>query len=106
PLQNGDIVEIISTKVPRGPTRDWLNANLGYVKTGHAREKIRQWFKRQERAENIERGRELLEKELRRLNLSVSEWQDELLRLFKQETMDDLLAAIGYGGITTDRIAM
>jgi guanosine-3',5'-bis(diphosphate) 3'-pyrophosphohydrolase len=105
-LQNGDMVEIIATKTPRGPTPDWLNPHLGYVKTGHAREKIRQWFKRQERAENIERGRELLEKELRRLNLSVAEWQDELLRLFKQETMDDLLAAIGYGGITTDRIAL
>ncbi len=105
-LQNGDIVEIISTKTPRGPTRDWLNANLGYVKTGHAREKIRQWFKRQERAENIERGRELLEKELRRLSLNMAEWQDELPRLFKQDTMDDLLAAIGYGGVTTDRIAL
>ena len=105
-LQNGDMVEIITTKTPRGPTPDWLNANLGYIKTSHAREKIRQWFKRQERAENIERGRELLEKEMRRLNLNLSEWQDELLRLFKHETMDDLLAAIGYGGVTTDRIAL
>ncbi len=104
-LQTGDIVEIIPTKTPRGPTRDWLNTNLGYIKTGHAREKIRQWFKRQERAENIERGRELLDKELRRLNLNPSEWQDELLRLFKQESLDDLLAAVGYGGIPTDRIA-
>jgi len=105
-LQTGDIVEIIATKTPRGPTRDWLNANLGYVKTAHAREKIRQWFKRQERAENIERGRELLEKELRRLNLNPSEWYDELLKLFKYDTLDDLLAAIGYGGVTTDRIAL
>ncbi len=105
-LQNGDKIEIISTKAPRGPTPDWLNANLGYVKTGHAREKIRAWFKRQERAENIERGRELLDKELRRLNLSPAEWQDELLRIFKFDTLDDLLAAIGYGGVTTDRIAL
>ncbi len=105
-LQTGDIVEIIATKTPRGPTRDWLNANLGYVKTAHAREKIRQWFKRQERAENIERGRELLEKELRRLNLNPSEWYEELLKLFKYDSLDDLLAAIGYGGVTTDRIAL
>src|SRR5581483_12061726 len=105
-LQNGDIIEIISTKTPRGPSRDWLNANLGYVKTGHAREKIRQWFERQERVENIERGREILDKELRRLNLSPSEWHDEVLRLFKHDTMDDLLAAIGYGGVTPDRIAL
>jgi guanosine-3',5'-bis(diphosphate) 3'-pyrophosphohydrolase len=104
-LQNGDMVEIIATKTPRGPTPDWLNPNLGYIKTGHAREKIRAWFKRQERAENIERGRELLDKEMRRLNLNPAEWQDELLRIFKQESMDDLLAAIGYGGVTTDRIA-
>ncbi|MCL6626703.1 MAG: TGS domain-containing protein, partial [Alicyclobacillus shizuokensis] len=97
-LQNGDIVEIIATKTPRGPSRDWLNANLGYIKTGHAREKIRQWFKREERAENIERGREILDKELRRLNLSPAEWHEEVLRLFKHDTMDDLLAAIGYGG--------
>ena len=53
--------------------RDWLNANLGYIKTGHSREKIRQWFKKQERAENIERGREVIDKELRRLNLSLAE---------------------------------
>ncbi|MFN8556846.1 MAG: bifunctional (p)ppGpp synthetase/guanosine-3',5'-bis(diphosphate) 3'-pyrophosphohydrolase [Dehalococcoidia bacterium] len=105
-LQNGDIVEIITTKTPRGPSRDWLNANLGYIKTGNAREKVRQWFKRQERAENIERGRELLERELRRLSLTPSEWQEEVLRLFKYDTLDDLLAAIGYGGVTTDRIAL
>jgi GTP pyrophosphokinase len=104
-LQNGDVVEILSGKSSRGPSRDWLNPNLGYARTGHTREKIRQWFKKQERAENIERGREIIEKELRRLNLSLSECQPELLKIFKYEQIDDLLAALGYGGLTTTHIA-
>jgi guanosine-3',5'-bis(diphosphate) 3'-pyrophosphohydrolase len=105
-LQNGDVVEIVSTKSPRGPSRDWLNTNLGYIKTGHSREKIRQWFKKQERAENIERGRETIDKELRRLNLSLSEHGDDILRIFKYETLDDFLAAVGYGGVSTAHMAM
>ncbi len=62
-LKNGDIVEIVTTKGEHGPSRDWLNV----VRTSHAREKIRAWFKRQERDENIVHGRESLERELRRL---------------------------------------
>jgi GTP pyrophosphokinase len=75
------------------------------VKTGHTREKIRQWFKKQERAENIERGRELIDKELRRLNLSWSEDGDDILRIFKYDTLDDFLAAVGYGGVSTAHFA-
>ncbi|MEX2225001.1 MAG: bifunctional (p)ppGpp synthetase/guanosine-3',5'-bis(diphosphate) 3'-pyrophosphohydrolase [Dehalococcoidia bacterium] len=104
-LQNGDVVEIVSSKHPRGPSRDWLNQNLGYIKTGHSREKIRQWFKRQERAENIDRGREIIDKELRRMNLVLSECQDEVLRIFKFDNLDDFLAALGYGGVSTSHIA-
>ncbi len=104
-LQNGDVLEILASKASRGPTRDWLNMNLGYVKTGHTREKIRQWFKKQERAENIERGREIIDKELRRLNLSLSEHGDEILRIFKYEALDDFLAAVGYGGVSTAHFA-
>ena len=105
-LRNGDVVEIIRSKTPRGPTRDWLNPSQGYVRTGRAKAKIRQWFKREERVENIERGREQLEKELKRLGISLSEWQDELLRLFKCDTLDDLHANVGDGGIPTERIAL
>ncbi len=104
-LQNGDVLEILASKASRGPTRDWLNTNLGYVKTGHTREKIRQWFKKQERAENIDRGREIIDKELRRLNLSLSEHGDEILRIFKYDTLDDFLAAVGYGGVSTAHFA-
>ncbi len=103
-LQNGDVVEILAGKTSRGPSRDWLNTNLGYIKTGHSREKIRQWFKKSERAENIERGREIIEKELRRMNLNLSECQDEVLRIFKFEQLDDFFAALGYGGVSSAHI--
>jgi GTP pyrophosphokinase len=104
-LSNGDVVEIMAAKRAKGPSRDWLSPHLGYVKTSHAREKIRQWFKKQERAENIERGRELLEKELQHLGLKHIE-REELAKLFKYDSLDDFLAAIGYGGITTHQIAL
>ncbi len=103
-LKNGDVVEIMSTKGEKGPSRDSLNPHLGYVKTSHAREKIRQWFKRQERTENIERGRQLLDKELRHLGIKIE--REELAKLFDYSSLDDFLAAIGYGGITVNRIAL
>jgi guanosine-3',5'-bis(diphosphate) 3'-pyrophosphohydrolase len=104
-LSNGDVVEIMTTKRDKGPSRDWLNLHLGYVSTSHAREKIRQWFKRQERAENIERGRELLDKELKQLGLKFSD-REELAKAFKYDSVDDFLAAIGYGGISVHHIAL
>jgi len=104
-LKNGDVVAIMSAKAARGPSRDWLNPHFGYIKTSHAREKIRQWFKKQERVENIERGRELLEKELRHLGVKLSK-REELAKLFKYDSPDDFLAALGYGGITRHQIAL
>ncbi|HEX78692.1 MAG TPA: bifunctional (p)ppGpp synthetase/guanosine-3',5'-bis(diphosphate) 3'-pyrophosphohydrolase [Dehalococcoidia bacterium] len=103
-LANGDVVEIVTTKREKGPTRDWLSPHLGYVRTSHAREKIQQWFKKQERAENIEHGRELLEKELRQLGLKYSN-RETLAKYFKYAAVDDFLAAIGYGGISVHHIA-
>jgi len=104
-LKMGDTVEVLAAKRPRGPSRDWLNLELGYVKTSQAREKIKQWFKRQERQENIERGRPLLEKEMKRLGL-VPPSLEELARLFGQEGPEDFLAAIGYGAITPHQVAL
>jgi GTP pyrophosphokinase len=104
-LGNGDVVEIMSTKADRGPSRDWLNLALGYVKTSHAKEKIRQWFKKQERTENIERGRGLLEKAMRQLGIKLTE-REKLAKLFKYDSLDDFYAAIGYGGITAHQIAL
>ena len=104
-LANGDVIEILTTRRDKGPTRDWLSPHLGYVKTSHAREKIRQWFKKQERAENIEHGRELLEKELKQLGLKFSN-REKLAEFFKYTSVDDFLAAIGYGGISVHHIAL
>ncbi len=103
-LRNGDIVEIMAAKGERGPSRDWLNPVLGYVKTSHAREKIRQWFKKQERTENVERGRELLEKWMRQLSIAFTE-RERLAKLFKRDNLDDFYAAIGYGDINIHQIA-
>jgi len=104
-LNNGDVIEIVSAKTRKAPSRDWLNPHLGYVNTSHAREKIKQWFRRQERTENIERGRELLEREMRHLGIKSSQ-REELARLFKYDNLDDFLAAIGYGGVSTHQIAV
>ena len=104
-LKNSDIVEIRATKTTRGPSLDWLNPDLGYVKTSHGREKVRQWFKRQERDQNIERGRETLDRELKRLGISLAN-SEETARLFNYESFDDFLAAIGYGGITPHQLAV
>ena len=102
-LHNGDIVEIMVTKADKGPSLDWLNPDLGYVKTSHAREKIRQWFKKQERTLNIERGRQTLDREVRRLNLDLPNIE-ELTRLFNCATYDDFLASIGSGSITAHEL--
>ncbi len=103
-LNNGDVVDIIRSKTDRGPSRDWLSTNLGYAKTSHAREKIRQWFKKQQREENIERGRSILERELRRLGIKLSERQ-ALAKMFNYDNLDDFLMTLGYGGISTRQIA-
>jgi GTP diphosphokinase / guanosine-3',5'-bis(diphosphate) 3'-diphosphatase len=103
-LQNGDIVEIVSTKTPRGPSRDWLNPELRYLNTNHAREKVRAWFKKQERADNIDRGRELLEKELRRLGLSLAEKLSTVLKLQHIEAAEDLYAKVGVGDLSWQQV--
>jgi GTP pyrophosphokinase len=102
-LQNGDQVEIITAK-RGGPSRDWLNPNLGYVVTSRARGKIREWFRKQDREVNIVQGREILERELRRLSVERVSY-DDLARLFGYERTDDFLAAIGYGDLNTQQIA-
>ena len=102
-LQNGDQVEILTAK-HGGPSRDWLNPHLGYIKTSRARQKIRQWFRRQGRAESVAQGRQLLEKELKRLSLDQKNYE-EIATLLKFDKIEDLLAAIGYGDINVQQIA-
>jgi guanosine-3',5'-bis(diphosphate) 3'-pyrophosphohydrolase len=104
-LQNGDVVEIVTSRSSRGPSRDWLNPNLGYARTGNARSKIRQWFKRQEREENVLRGREMVERELKRLGASLQDLLPDMLKWFKMETADDFYASVGDGGISLSQVA-
>ncbi len=101
-LQNGDVIEILATKNDRGPTLDWLNPNLGYARTANARERIRQWFNKQERGENIQRGRELLQKELKRFNLPLSEIQ--IAKDMKYDYVEDLFVALGNGNLGVAQI--
>lgn len=101
-LQNGDTVEIVASKTERGPSLDWLNPDLGYVKTASAINKIKQWFRRQEREPNIQSGRDLLHRELRRLNLNMSE--DDVAGLLKYENTEEFLALLGSGDITMNQI--
>ncbi|HEY7589423.1 MAG TPA: bifunctional (p)ppGpp synthetase/guanosine-3',5'-bis(diphosphate) 3'-pyrophosphohydrolase [Candidatus Limnocylindrales bacterium] len=106
-LKNGDIVEIVTTKGSHGPSRDWLNL----VRTSHAREKIRQWFKRKDRDENIVHGRESLERELRRLARTslAGVGPDRLADVARQynfDSVDDFFAAVGYGAISTQQVVM
>jgi GTP pyrophosphokinase len=104
-VKNGDVIEIMRSRTSKGPSRDWLNSNLGYVRTTHSKEKIRQWFRKQERAQNIEVGRDLLEREMRRLGVEISDRQEQLLAMFSFTNWDDFLAALGYGGVSTNSIA-
>jgi GTP diphosphokinase / guanosine-3',5'-bis(diphosphate) 3'-diphosphatase len=104
-LKNGDIVEIVTTKAAHGPSRDWLNI----VQTGHAKEKIRQWFKRQQRDENIVHGRDALDRELRRLARTSleklgTERIAEVAEQYKYNGVEDFFAAIGYGAISAQSV--
>ena len=102
-LQVGDRVEILTAK-RGGPSRDWLNPNLGYVKTKRAISKIRQWFRKQDREKMIALGRELLERELKRLGLEKMS-HEQVAALFGIDETDDFLAQIGFGDIHTQQIA-
>ena len=102
-LNNGDTVEIMTAKSERGPSPDWLNANLGYVNSASARQKVRQWFHRQARESNIALGRDKLRKELRRLNVPLNE--TEILGLVKFDSMDDFLLNLGSGVFTEGQLA-
>ncbi|MBM7842087.1 GTP pyrophosphokinase [Herpetosiphon giganteus] len=93
-LQHGEIVDVVTSKVPRGPSRDWLE----YVKSNGARTHIKRWFRRQENDVNITAGRELIEKELKRLGVRPT--MEELLRANAMKNSEDFLAAIGNGDLS------
>jgi GTP pyrophosphokinase len=103
-LKTGDQIEILTAK-RGGPSLDWLNPNLGYVKTARARDKIRAWFRKQNREKHISSGREVLERELKRLGLLDAMSFDAVGLLFNYEKLDDFLAAVGAGDINSSQIA-
>lgn len=104
-LQNGDLIEILTSSNSNGPSRDWLNM----VKSSHAKSKIRQWFKKERREENIQKGRELLEREVKRQGYSQSEilkhrYLSPIMKSLSLTNDEDFYAAIGYGGITLSQV--
>jgi GTP pyrophosphokinase len=102
-LKNGDQVEILTTR-HGGPSRDWLNPNLGHVRTSRARSKIRQWFRRQDREQNVSQGREIVERELKRLGMEHL-GHETVAQLFDHEKLGDFHAAVGFGDINSQQIA-
>ncbi len=101
PLKNGDIVEVITSKSAHGPSRDWMNI----CKSNEARNKIRQWFKKEKREENIATGRASFEAELKRAGITLAQITAEdalpfILKKVRFNSLDELYAAIGYGGMT------
>jgi GTP pyrophosphokinase len=101
-LKTGDQVEILTTR-QGGPSRDWLNPNLGLVKTQRARGKIRQWFKKQAKDQNINQGKAMLEKELRRLGLGDVNLE-RLAREFDHRNIESFYEAIGCGDLPIGRL--
>jgi GTP pyrophosphokinase len=106
-LKNGEIVEILTSKAPHGPSRDWLN----FVKSASAKERIRKWFKSQRREENVAKGRDLLEKELHRMHrLTLSQLPDgkldDMAAHYRYASAEDFLAAVGYGDVSPHSVVM
>ena len=104
-LKNGDIVEIITSEKSKGPSRDWLK----FIKSSTAKTRIQQWFKKNERAENIEKGKDILEKEIKKIGipyseLSKSEYVNAAIERYKFSGIDDMYASVGFGAITPNKI--
>ena len=105
PLQSGDIVEIITSDNSKGPSRDWLK----FVKSTTAKNRIKSWFKKAQKAENIEKGKELIEKEVKRIGFSHSdlfkpEYIDPMLEKYKYKDLDEMYAAVGFGANSAVKI--
>jgi len=104
-LKNGDIIDILTSSTIHGPSRDWLKI----VKSSQARNKINQWFKKEKREENIVRGKEMIDRELKKQGFAYNqifkpEWIELVLRKYNFSTLEDLYAGIGYGAMTTSKV--
>jgi GTP pyrophosphokinase len=97
-------VEIITAK-RGGPSRDWMNESLGYTGSARTRSKVRQWFRKQERGKNIQQGREVVERELKRLGLGDTYTVDEIAAALKYDDVKEFLARVGFGDIQSSQIS-
>ena len=105
PLKSGDIIEIITSDNSKGPSRDWLK----FVKSTKAKNKINGWFKKAEKTENIEKGKDLIEKEIKRIGMSYDElfaqkYYMPALQRYGFKTLDDMYAGVGFGSIGASKI--
>ncbi len=101
-LQNGDTVQILTSKTVHGPSLDWLNTESGYLRTTSARASVRQWFNRQERRTNLQRGADLFQKQVRRLNMTIDDL--DVAKHMKFDTTAQLFTALGNGTITVSQV--
>lgn len=105
PLNSGDIVEIITSENSKGPSRDWLK----FVKSSGAKNKIKSWFKKAQKTENIEKGKDLIEKELKRIGFTHSdlfkpEYIEPMLEKYKYKTIEEMYAAVGFGANSSVKV--
>jgi len=104
-LKSGDIIDIVTSDSSKGPSRDWLR----FVKSTGARNKIQQWFKKADREENIEKGKDILDREIKRIGMNHSdlfrtEWVNNVLERYNYSGTDDMFASIGFGAISPTKI--
>lgn len=105
PLESGDIVDIITSDQSKGPSRDWLK----FVKSSTAKSRINQWYKKAERAQNIEKGKDVIEKEIKKLGMKYSElmrdeWLEAVQERYKYNTLDDMYASVGFGALSVNKV--
>ena len=103
-LQNGDTVEIIRNRQRNGPSRDWIDSTKGFLSTSHAKQKVRQWFRQQSRAENKNFGEDLYARAMRRLGLEDGDIADGFHQNLGYVSLEDMLAALGAGTLSQDRL--
>jgi len=101
-LQNGDTVQVLTSNTVRSPSLDWLNQEAGYIRTASARARVRQWFKRQERSANIQRGRDMYNKQIKRLNATM--YDSEAAEMVGIAKVEDFFAALGDGSVTVNQV--
>ena len=105
PLESGDIVDIITSDQSKGPSRDWLK----FVKSSTAKSRINQWYKKAERAQNIEKGKDVIEKEIKKLGMKNTElmrdeWLEAVQERYKYNTLDDMYASVGFGALSVNKV--